>query len=146
MIIIVDSREQLPYWTGAQCARVALIAGDYTTASLFNTFHIERKSPQDLYGTITKGNWRFKNELMRAHDRGIRMAVYVESTKADFINKIFPHGDERKFPSEGLRKLIATFEARYFVEFVWCGNRDRAKRMLQRRLKKEEHGLRRKAR
>lgn len=138
MIIIVDSREQLPYWSGRECAKATLIVGDYTTAILFNRFHIERKSPQDLYGTITKGNWRFKNELFRARDRNIRMAVYVESSKRAFINKEFPKGDERKFPSTGLEKIIRTLETKYELEFVWCSNREAAKRRVELRLKKEE--------
>lgn len=105
---------------------------------LFNRFHIERKSPQDLYGTITKGNLRFKNELLRAHNREIALAVYVESSKKDFIAKNFRRGGILKFPSTGLAKLIATFESKYFVEFVWCRDRDSAKQMVIKRLRREE--------
>ncbi len=138
MLILVDSREQLPYWQGSEAAKIALNVGDYTTAELLDKFHIERKSPQDLYGTITKGNWRFKNEINRAIARKTALAVYVESTKAAFIAKQFPQGDLRKFSSTGLEKLIRTFETKYFVEFVWCGNRARTKQQVYARLKKEE--------
>ena len=141
MLIIVDSREQLPYWKGSECAKTALIVGDYSTERLINKFHIERKSPQDLYGTITKGNHRFKRELQRAWDREIEIVVYVESTREDFIMKRFPRGDLLKFKSESLDKLITTFETKYFLQIVWCGNRTRAKDMVLKRLKKEHNKI-----
>lgn len=60
MTILVDTREQKPYW---DINRTTLIVGDYTTKKLKNIYHIERKSLQDLYGTLTSGNNRFKYEL-----------------------------------------------------------------------------------
>lgn len=137
-IILVDSREQLPYWRGTECGRICLTVGDYTTAKLFNRFHIERKSPQDLYGTITRRCYWFKEEVMRAHRKKIRIAVYVESSRKDFIAKNFPRGDMGKIKSESLDKTINTFETKYFLEFIWCRDRERAKEMVIKRLRKEE--------
>lgn len=138
MILLVDTREQLPYWQGAECGRLCLCVGDYTTAALLNKFHIERKSPEDLYGSITKGNHRFKKEFIKAHKRKIGLAVYVESTKSDFIAKLFPRGDDRLVKSETLAKIVATLERKYFVEFVWCGDREKAQKKVFTRLKSEE--------
>lgn len=138
MLILVDSREQLPYWKGRECGRICLDVGDYTTANLLNKFHIERKSPQDLYGTITKGCYRFKKEVMRAYDANVTLVVYVESSRKDFINKNFPRGDERKISTTALDKTITTFETKYFLQFVWCRNRNHAKVMVMRRLRNEE--------
>lgn len=138
MIILVDTREQLPYWQASEAARICLIAGDYTTASLLNKFHIERKSPQDLFATITRGNRRFKNELLRAQDRNIELVMFVECSKKVFIEKLWPRGNERKFPSSGLRRLIARFESKYLLEFVWSKDRELSKRKVYARLKKEE--------
>lgn len=135
MVIITDTREQLPYWTEE---RQALIVGDYTTKKLLNSFHIERKSLQDLYGTLTSGNNRFKYELFRAAYHSIRLEVYIEGTRLDFINKNFPKGKERKFSTDGLDRLIKTFEKKYYLVFHWCGSRQRAKRMVMERLKNEE--------
>lgn len=135
MIIITDSREQLKYWSdNVQC----LIVGDYTTEKLLNSFHIERKSLQDLYGTLTSGNNRFKYELFRAAYHCIKLEVYVEGTRHDFINKNFPKGSERKFSTDGLDRLIITFEKKYFLTFHWCGSRLRARKLVQERLKLEE--------
>jgi ERCC4-type nuclease len=140
LLIIVDSREQLAYWKGSECFKTCLNVGDYTTVKLLNKVHIERKSPQDLYQTITKGCYRFKEEVLRAHNAKIKLVVYVESTRVNFINKKFPRGSERKITTEALDKTITTFETKYFLEFVWCGDRNRAKEMVLKRLKQEERG------
>jgi len=135
MVILVDTREQLPYWPSN---RATLIVGDYTTKKLLNSFHIERKSLQDLYGTLTSGNNRFKYELFRAAYHSIRLEVYVEGSHADFINKNFPKGNERKFSTDGLDRLIKTFERKYHLTFHWCKNRQHAKKLVMERLSTEE--------
>lgn len=135
MVILVDTREQLPYWNDN---RATLKVGDYTTKKLLNSFHIERKSLQDLYGTLTSGNNRFKYELFRAAYHCIKLEVYVEGTRHDFINKNFPKGSERKFSTDGLDRLIITFEKKYFLTFHWCGSRLKARKLVQERLKLEE--------
>jgi len=135
MIIITDSREQLKYWSdNVQC----LIVGDYTTKKLLGSFHIERKSLQDLYGTLTSGNNRFKYELFRAAYHSIKLEVYVEGSRLDFINKNFPKGEDRKFTTDGLDRLIKTFEKKYHLTFHWCKNRQQAKKLVMERLAAEE--------
>ncbi len=138
MIILVDTREQLPYYSGTECARICLNTGDYTTAKLLHKFHIERKSPADLFGTITRGCFRFKKEVMRAYHKKTTLVVFVESSRKDFINKNFPRGEQRKVSTEALDKTINTFETKYFLEFVWCKDREAAKKKLYARLRKEE--------
>lgn len=135
MQVIVDTREQLPLFEGE---RRTLIVGDYTTKKLFNKYHIERKSLQDLYGTLTKGNQRFKRALFRAAYHRISIVVYVEGTYDAFINKRFPKGSERKFSKEGLEKLVAAFEKTYYLEFVWSKHRTECCKAVQARLGVEE--------
>jgi len=135
MIILVDTREQLPYWP---TNRATLIVGDYTTKKLLGSFHIERKSLQDLYGTLTSGNNRFKYELFRAAYNSIKLEVYVEGSRIDFINKNFPKGEDRKFTTDGLDRLIKTFEKKYYLTFHWCKNRPHAKKLVMERLAAEE--------
>lgn len=140
MQVVVDTREQKPLCKGvAKC----LVVGDYTTVRLLGKFHIERKSLQDLYGTLTSGNQRFKYELFRAAWHGIRLEVYVEGTHADFINKRFPKGEERKFSTHGLEELVKTFSKKYHLQFHWCKTRRGCVKMVQKRLEEEEKGLNR---
>lgn len=135
MKIITDSREKLPYWKDNV---QNLSVGDYTTERLKGKMHIERKSLQDLYGTITSGNQRFKAELFRAAWERIQLEVYVEGSRADFINKNFPKGEDRKFTTDGLDRLIKTFEKKYHLTFHWCKNRQHAKKLVMERLATEE--------
>lgn len=135
MKIITDSREKLPYWKDNV---QNLSVGDYTTEKLKGKMHIERKSLQDLYGTITSGNQRFKAELFRAAWERIQLEVYVEGSRLDFINKNFPKGEDRKFTTDGLDRLIKTFEKKYHLTFHWCKNRAHSKKMVMERLSAEE--------
>lgn len=137
-IVIVDTREQLPYWAVPVCRRKKLNVGDYTTTRLLNRFHIERKSLQDLYGTIIQHHARFRREVFRAFDSKTQLVVYVEGTKKQFINKKFPRGHERKIKSETLEKIINTIEDRYQLEIIWNSSRGSCKRAVMQRLMKEE--------
>jgi len=138
MKIYVDTREQLAYWPKH---KIKLDVGDYTTQRLHKVFHIERKSLQDLYGTLVQGNQRFKAELFCAAWHRISICVYVEGTRDAFINKRFPKGDERKFSTDGLDKLIKTFERKYHLQFHWHRNRAHCRREVEKRLQMEEKRL-----
>ncbi len=135
MIIITDTREQLPYWKDKV---ETLSVGDYTTTKLKGKLHIERKSLQDLYGTLVTGNQRFKAELFRAAWERISIVVYVEGEMEQFINKQFPYGKERKFSSHGLEQLIKTFTKKHHLTFVWHKNREMCKKAVFSRLLAEE--------
>jgi len=138
MIFVVDTREQKPYWFALSQFKTALIAGDYTTLKLLNKVHIERKSPEDWYGTIIGGHARFRREILRARDHHIKLIMVIESSRKAFVNKEFPRGDQRKIKTETLDRICATIEARYKLEFHWCADRDKAKKKVFNLLKKHE--------
>lgn len=144
MTIIADTREQKPVWNHlkGECSRSGLLVGDYTTRKLLDKFHIERKSPQDLYSTLTHAHARFRNELIRAEVNGIVLVMFVECSRDNFVNKVFPGGSMRKCESTTLEKIVSTVERRYKLEIVWCNDRDVLKNKILKRLRKEErnHG------
>lgn len=137
MNIIVDTREQRPLWTNKTIS-YKLLVGDYSTMLLRSTFCIERKSLEDLYGTITKGHRRFRNELIRAEVNEIKLVLFIEGTKKDFVTKNFYGGNLRKLSGETLGKIITTIELKYKIEVHWCGTRSRMKKMITDRLVIEE--------
>lgn len=139
--IIVDTREQKPLWKLKDCQRHKLDYGDYTTELLHNNYHIERKSLQDLYGTLIQGHVRFRNELVGAKENGVRLSLYVEGTRENFIAKRFPGGSQRLVKGSALAKIIHTVEHRYGIDVVWCSSRLKSKRMMVERFKKEENKL-----
>lgn len=139
MDIIVDTREQLPLWT--RCIRFKLEVGDYSTLRLRKIFCIERKSLADLYGTITKGHFRFRGEHLRAKKHGIQLVVYVEGTKKQFEAKAWPGGKHRIIPGTTLIKIAEGIQRSWGIEFVWCSSREQCKRKIAARLKVEEAKL-----
>lgn len=141
MEIIVDTREQKPYWSHTECTRLALKVGDYTTKNLHGVYHIERKSGIDLCGTITKGHRRFRDEIIRAWDHKIRISIYVECTYDDFYNKSFPGGTRTKWTGPHLAAIISTMEKRYKLDIVWCRDREDSKKKVWKRLRKEERSI-----
>jgi len=140
--LIVDSREQKPLWS--HVTKSTMLVGDYTTCLLQDCFVVERKSPQDLYGTLTKGHSRFRRQILRAQEHGITMVVYVESSRKGFIEKKFKGGEDRKFPGVSLDRMITTIAAKYELEFVWCNDREHMRELIVKRFKKEEHERRKK--
>jgi len=126
-MILVDTREQKPIWNpkkSKSASSCMLPEGDYTTHDLLGIAHIERKSPIDLYGSIIQNHERFRNEIQRAKEKNIKLAVFVECPKEKFIAKKF-HGGFRLHVHPGvLRKIIDTMEKKYSIEFVWCANRN----------------------
>ena len=136
--IYVDSREQKAIFDGE---RKLLLVGDYTTPALLDKFHIERKSPEDLYGTLTKGHVRFRNEIIRAQVNNITLALYVECSKDKFVAKEFPGGGHRQLPGNVLGKIVDTVETRYGIEVVWCASREDMVKKMKSRFKFEEQRL-----
>ena len=137
MEILTDSREQLPMFN--EYVRVTLSEGDYTTTKLLNKFHIERKSLPDLYGTLIQGHKRFRNEILRAKEKNIKLSVYVEGTRSDFIMKRFPMGWKLKMKPGVLSKIIDTMSEKYNLEFVWCDGRDDMRDKMVKRFYDEEN-------
>lgn len=129
MIILVDTREQLPYWFGCNCARIKLDVGDYTTVEKFNRLHIERKSAIDWYGTLTNGFQRFRKELLRAIATKTRLIVLVELTEARFYAKDFPRGKLLKGSGDARKAQIRTLRRKYGLEVVWAKDRLNAKKI-----------------
>ena len=125
-MIIVDTREQKPLWDPAffNVKSQKMDEGDYTTEELLGIAHIERKSGCDLYGSIIQGHTRFRAELQRAIDKKIKLAVFVECTKSDFVMKKFRGGHRLKTPGSTLMKIVMTISKKYNVDFHWCDGRD----------------------
>lgn len=136
-LVIVDTREQRPLWQRS-CERRTMNCGDYTTEKLFGHFHIERKSLEDLYGTILGGHIRFRKEHLRAKANNIKFALYIEGSKKNFGAKRFNGGWRRKCSGDTLVKIINTIESRWPLEVIWCGSRIKAKKMMMERFKYEE--------
>lgn len=137
-MIIIDSREKRPLWSGKNYKKAGLIVGDYTTEILHGVYHIERKSLHDLYNTIVRNNIRFMREFIRAKNNGIKLELVVEGTEDMFYGKKFPYGDELKCTEAALRRKIRGLVRGYSVVVYWCKNRQHAKITVQELLLAKE--------
>ena len=120
--MIVDSREQ-KYLPFDNIIVQKLDVGDYTTPLLEGRVHVERKSPNDLYGTILQGHARFKREFKRAEERGIELPVFVECPEKKFYAKTWKGGKRLQCSGEVLEKIINTLRERHGLHFLFCKNR-----------------------
>lgn len=125
-MLIVDTREQHPIWEIGEVPMVIkkLDEGDYTTEKLLGIAHIERKSGNDLYGSVIGGHERFRREIERAIEKKLTLAIFVECPKEKFIAKSFKGGYRLKCRPAVLRKIVDTIQTKYNLEFVWCKNRE----------------------
>jgi ERCC4-type nuclease len=135
----MDTREKLPMFKQAIVRKMD--TGDYTTEKLEGIFHIERKSGEDLYGTIIQGHERFKREILRAAEAGTKLVVYVECSREDFIMKRFKQGYKRKMKPGILSKIIDTMSERYDLQFEWCHGRENMRLRMKERFEEEEAKL-----
>lgn len=95
MDIIIDTREQKPLSFerfGDDYIENVIVekldVGDYRCR--YKCGHeskivFERKSMSDLYGTLGRGNRRFKREVERAHKDRIRLVIAVEGSVKDLL-------------------------------------------------------------
>ena len=135
MIIVADTREQLPYtfnkWT-VDIKEEALSTGDYSLPGFEDKVGIERKTIDDLVGCLMgKNRDRFEKELARAKSYEL-FAVIIE---ADLIT-LSQGNYQSNMKSHSAIQTITAFHIRYGIPFLFCGNRSGAEYMTYSLLQK----------
>ena len=153
--VAVDTREQAPWGfqgvaTGGKLWLVkrqamTLQTGDYSIVGHESRVVIERKSAEDLLGSITSGNARFcrEHERMQAIVKaGGFAAVIVEGCMAAICDELDSPNSERRMTSETIIGIVASWPRRYGVHWMFAGDRRRAELLAFRVLWKwwQEHG------
>lgn len=119
--IVADSREQRPLdfsrWPEVAVEVAGLPAGDYSLRGLETAVAIERKSLDDLVGSLSSGRDRFEAELCRARGYDL-FAIVVEGSMQDVAEHRYR---SRMKPHAVLQSLIA-FQVRYGVPTIWAGS------------------------
>lgn len=127
MVIMVDSREQNPlsfshpFVEGLEVGKLQV--GDYQAKfkdGYLPPIIFERKSLQDLFGTLSAGYKRFKRECNRAIESKITLIIIIEAS----LTKI-SHGFERssRNPEEIIKQLF-TLYIKHGIPFVCCNTRE----------------------
>ena len=67
MVIIIDTREQLPYSFDVPSEVATVPVGDYSIAGLEHRIGIERKELNDLIGCLCKGREKFGRKIEKRY-------------------------------------------------------------------------------
>ena len=123
MIIIVDTREQLPLEFSVPTKRGTLAVGDYRAEfsdGSVSQVVFERKSLNDLYGTLSKGYSRFKEEITRARELQLSLIIIVEGSLRRVLSGC---SNSQRTPISIVYQLF-TLRVRYGIETVFCNTRE----------------------
>lgn len=141
MIILIDTREQLPFTFARWPVEIqagALPTGDYSLPGFEDRVAVERKGLDDLIACLMGENrTRFEKELARAR-RYELFAVVVEAGLQDVSQGRYK---SRMKPHAALQTVTAFF-IRYGAPFMFCGNRAGAEYMTHSLLSKYLYEIR----
>ena len=134
MILQIDSREKLPleFEVNGNVSRietVGLLFGDYQAMLEDGTpipISFDRKTPQDLYATLTSGNERFKREVERARKHNFTLYLIIEGSLSEIASGV----GYSKIEPDTLIKTLFTFKVKYGVEPIFMNNRAEMKRYI----------------
>jgi ERCC4-type nuclease len=135
----VDTREQAPWpfqgitiggrqWVVRRQVET-LKTADYSIVGFEDRIVIERKSPEDLLGTITAGNARFRAEHERMQaivEVGGFACVIVEGCLTAICNSLDDPCSGRRVSSETVLGITAAWPQRFGVHWFYAGDRRRA--------------------
>ena len=125
IVITTDTREQLTLdftkFRGVSSVRGTLKTGDYSIQGYDDTICFERKSVQDLVGTLIGGHERFLREMERMRAFKAKY-ILIEHTPDILYNYCAKHGWQRKFNTI-IQSLLA-YACHYQVRVRFCKDRE----------------------
>ena len=146
MDIIVDSREQKPFFKNSKIDKVevkGLKTGDYSIKDFEDKICIERKSMNDLFGTLGGGHKRFKKELERAKTLDY-FAIIIEGSYSKILTKDFKGGYHSKMRGYVITSILFTLHIKYGVNIFFAINRYESKKIIKELFKaylKQQGGI-----
>lgn len=123
--IVQDSREQTPLsfhnFRGIETVRQGLKTGDYSVLGHESEICFERKSVQDLVGTLIGGHERFLREMERMRDFKAKY-ILIEHSPEILYAYCAKHGWGHKFNTI-IQSLLA-YACHYQVRVRFCKDRE----------------------
>jgi hypothetical protein len=130
--IIQDTRERKAIQTQHNTIIKKLDFGDYTIERENQMVSIERKSANDLWGSVASNDSfaRFTREIERAKKQNKYIIVLVESSFSSFFyaQNWFLHRANPDFIAHRIRDLCRKFPAT--IQFVFCEGRKEAAKLI----------------
>ena len=162
MTIQVDSREHAKEWErikgqfdnlGVQYFRSKLYVGDYQSLDNPRLVIDRKKDLQELCGNVCQQHERFKNELVRAIQNGIKIIILCEhgediQTMEDVYfwqnprkhrvvwktvngKRVKSVVSEKAVDGYQLYKSLCTIRDRYNVDFVFCQQHETGQKIVE---------------
>ena len=134
MKIFVDSREQLPLMFTLKNETMKLPTGDYCPSKdFFSNVFVERKSISDLFGTLTQGIDRFRNEIDKAVELGFYLVVVIDGSYIEALEYTPRTKIKTKINAAHIFHEIREIMSKYNnIQFIFAGNRLRASQIVER--------------
>lgn len=147
MTIQIDSREHK--WELARIQRQLkklgvktivskLYVGDYQSLDNPRLVIDRKKDLQELCGNVTQQHERFRKELLRAQDAGIRIIILVEhGADVQALEDVYFWDNPRLAQSpnattgRALYRSLCTIRDKYDVRFEFCLKRETGKRIME---------------
>ncbi len=109
--------------------REKLDVGDYGVE--FNDGYIppvffERKSLEDLVGSLSKGYKRFRKEILRAKESNVLLVILIEGS----ITKVLKGIEQSQRPGDEILQQLFTITVRHRVPFFCFNNREEMTRFI----------------
>ena len=133
-VILIDSREQLPYEFDSESVEVkrhALETGDYSLAGFEDQVCIERKSLQDYVQSVIKQRERFLREVKKLREIPYACIV-IEGDLTDIMGKRYRSGAH---PNSVLGATLSLL-IDYNIPVCFCSDRQLAKTFTEMFLKR----------
>ncbi len=138
-MIIVDTREKLPYIFNSPSQVGTLGCGDYSLAGGQHLISIERKSLDDLVLCLSKDRPRFERELYKSRSLDY-MALIIEASLADIIS----HKYQSQMQPKAIIQSLIAFSIRYKLPVWLAGSREYGQRITESLLEKYSKEIERK--
>ena len=155
-IVVCDTREQkdehITGWFdahGVRWIRNKLYVGDYTFLDNMTTCIDRKHNMQEVYSNLIQQHNRFRSELIRAQESGIRLVVLIEDKHIEDLEGVKSWNNPRiwqyrmmkkqgkevkwKEPasSEQIAKIMDRMSYAYGVEWQFCKPGETAQRILE---------------
>ncbi len=126
-----------------------LFCGDYMSLDNPRLVIDRKQNLHELCGNVCQQHERFRNEMIRAQENGIKIiflcehgrnikslddVLWWDNPRATFrkkVNGIWMTGHQKVMQGDTLYKILNTMRSRYGVEFLFCEKKDTGKRIIE---------------
>jgi ERCC4-type nuclease len=115
-----------------------LYVGDYMSLDNPRLIIDRKQNLTEVCANVCQGHERFRNELIRAKEHGIKLIILVEHSNQiksieDVASWINPRlkASNKAMTGETLSKIMTTMERKYGCEFMFCDKLHTGKRIIE---------------